>query len=42
MKMGLFPQEIHSYLDAFRTAFLGAAIPEETAKLVLLWLFLRK
>lgn len=42
MRIGLFPQEIHSYMDAFRTAFFGAAIPEETAKLVLLWLFLRK
>ncbi len=42
MKMGLFPQEIHTTMDAFRTAFFGAAIPEETAKLVLLWLFLRK
>ena len=42
MKIGLFPQEIHTTIDAFRTAFFGAAIPEETAKLVLLWLFLRK
>ena len=42
MKMGLFPQEIHTSMDAFRTAFFGAAIPEEAAKLVLLWLFLRK
>lgn len=42
MTLGLFPQEIHSFGDAFRTAFFGAAIPEETAKLVLLWLFLRK
>lgn len=42
MKIGLFPQKIASYWDAFRTAFFGAAIPEETAKLVLLWLFLRK
>lgn len=41
MKMGLFPQEIHTTMDAFRSAFFGAAIPEETAKLVLLWLFLR-
>lgn len=40
--MGAFPMEIHSFWDAFRTAFFGAAIPEETAKLVLLWLFLRK
>lgn len=42
MRMGLFTQEIHSHMDAFRCAFFGAAIPEETAKLVLLWLFLRK
>ena len=42
MRLGLFPQEIHSGLDAFRSAFFGAAIPEETAKLLLLWLFLRK
>ena len=42
MHLGLFPQEIHTTLDAFRSAFFGAAIPEETAKLVLLWLFLRK
>lgn len=40
--MGLFPAEIISTWGAFRTAFFGAAIPEETAKLVLLWLFLRK
>ena len=42
MSMGLFPNEIHTLADAFRTAFFGAAIPEETAKLFLLWLFLRK
>ena len=42
MHLGLFPQEIQSMGGAFRTAFFGAAIPEETAKLVLLWLFLRK
>lgn len=42
MNMGLFPQEIHSYTDALLMAFFGAAIPEETAKLLLLWLFLRK
>ena len=42
MGMGLFPREILSLGDAFRTAFFGAAIPEETAKLFLLWLFLRK
>ena len=42
MHLGLFPQEIVSFGDAVRTAFFGAAIPEETAKLFLLWLFLRK
>ena len=42
MNMGAFPQEIHSFTDALRTAFFGAAIPEESAKLLLLWLFLRK
>lgn len=42
MNMGLFPAEIQSYSHAFRTAFFGAAIPEESAKLLLLWLFLRK
>ena len=40
--MGLFPMEIKSLGGALRMAFLGAAIPEETAKLFLLWLFLRK
>ena len=28
--------------DAFVTAFWGAAIPEESAKLLMLWLFLRR
>ena len=40
--IGLFPDEIQSFGDALRMAFLGAAVPEETAKLFLLWLFLRK
>lgn len=42
MTLGLYPTEIHSFWDAFRTAFFGAAIPEETAKLFCLWMFLRK
>ena len=42
LRMGAFPQEITSFWGAVRTAFLGAAIPEETAKLFCLWLFLRK
>lgn len=41
MGLGLFPAEIHSFGDAFRQAFFGAAIPEETAKLFCLWLLLR-
>lgn len=42
MGLGLFTCDIQSLGDAFRTAFFGAAIPEESAKLLLLWLFLRK
>ena len=42
MRLGLFPDSINSLWDAFRTAFFGAAIPEETAKLFCLWMFLRK
>jgi len=42
LRLGLFPQEITTFGDAVRTAFFGAAIPEETAKLFMLWLFLRK
>ena len=38
--LGLFPAEINSF-GAAATAFFGAAIPEETAKLFCLWLFLR-
>lgn len=33
--------EFHSVRDAFVTAFFGAAVPEESAKLLLFWLFLR-
>ena len=42
MHLGLFPDGINSFWDAFRTAFFGAAIPEETAKLFCLWMFLRR
>ena len=42
MYLGFFTQEIQSFTDAVRLAFLGAAIPEETAKLFCLWLLLRK
>lgn len=39
--IGLIPEYIYSIGDAINVAFLGAAIPEELAKFVLLWLFLR-
>ena len=42
LNLGLFSQQLNSFSDAFRQAFFGAAIPEETAKLFCLWLFLRK
>lgn len=40
--MGLYPVEVANLLDGVRLAFFGAAIPEELAKLLVLWLFLRK
>ena len=39
---GIVPESIVTFGDAVRTAFLGAAVPEEMAKLLCLWLFLRK
>lgn len=42
MSTGLCPEGITTLGEAFRTAFFGAAIPEESAKLLVLWLFLRK
>ena len=41
MTMGLFSQEPTTVLESVKTAFFGAAIPEETAKLFMLWLLLR-
>lgn len=38
---GLYPPEIHSFGGSIATAFFGAAIPEELAKLFVLWRFLR-
>lgn len=40
--IGLYTENVRSTWDAFRVAFFGAAIPEETAKLFFLWLLLRK
>lgn len=42
MNVGLAPQKPSSVLGAISQAFLGAAIPEETAKLLMLWLLLRR
>ena len=40
--IGLYPSQIDSVMDAIRTSFFGAAIPEEVAKFAVLWFFLRK
>ena len=40
--LGLIPEEPHFFLTALWTAFVGAAIPEELCKLLMLWLLLRK
>ena len=40
--IGLYPIEVTSILGSISTAFFGAAIPEEIAKLFMLWLLLRK
>lgn len=40
--MGVYPTEVTSILGSISYAFFGAAIPEEIAKLFMLWLVLRK
>ena len=40
--IGVYPAEATSILGSISTAFLGAAIPEEIAKFIMLWLLLRK
>ena len=40
--LGLYPTEATTVLGSVCTAFFGAAIPEECAKLFVLWLVLRK
>ena len=39
---GVYPVEATDILGSVSTAFLGAAVPEEIAKFVMLWLLLRK
>ena len=41
MFLGLIPETPATLSEAVRLSFLGAAIPEESAKLLLLWLLLR-
>lgn len=40
--LGLYSNQVSTVLDAIRQSFLSAAIPEESAKLFMLWLLLRK
>jgi len=40
--VGLYPEEATSVLGGVSTAFFGAAIPEEIAKFIMLWLLLRR
>lgn len=40
--IGVYPTEVTSILGSVSTAFFGAAIPEEIAKFIMLWLLLRK
>ena len=40
--MGLFVYDLGSFAGAVGTALFAAALPEEMAKLLMLWLFLRK
>lgn len=42
LKWGLFENNPETFWGAMKTAFFGAAIPEETAKLLMLWLLLRR
>lgn len=39
---GLYSESDSGFGNGIRTAFFGAAIPEETAKLLMLWLLLRR
>ncbi len=41
-ELGVYTDSTQSVWDGIRKAFFGAAIPEELAKLYMLWLFLRK
>lgn len=40
--LGFYTQYPSDFVEASRLAFMGAAVPEEFAKFLMLWLFLRK
>ncbi|MBR5780790.1 MAG: PrsW family intramembrane metalloprotease [Bacteroidales bacterium] len=40
--IGLYSDDVYTVMDAFKISFFGAAIPEEAAKLFVLWLVVRK
>ena len=40
--IGVYPSEATNILGSISTAFFGAAVPEEIAKFLMLWLLLRK
>lgn len=42
LNMGLYVYEPTNIIEAIQVSFLGAAVPEELAKLFMLWLLLRK
>ena len=42
MALGFYSNEPANFWQSMMTAFFGAAIPEESAKLFMLWLLLRK
>lgn len=39
--LDLYPHEISTWSDCLKSAFWGAAIPEEMGKLIILWLFFK-
>ena len=39
--IGLYSEEVYTVMDAIRVSFFGAAIPEELAKLFILWIVVR-
>ena len=40
--LGYYSNDAVGLIESFRVAFFGAALPEEVAKMIVLWLFLRR